>query len=256
MKLSICLFFVFSLICSQASEYETSSVSTTYVDQQLTVLSCDISMDSTSNKLTITLVGPSTVWYSVGFGNSYMSKTYSIIVDGDGNVEERYLIGTTSGKSLDDSFTVDSNIVSGSSRTVVLSRDLDCDLASKYHHEFSLDESKIETIYGYGTTSYLENHGENQRGSTTLLMTRKKSSSEKKKGFGNIMAIDLQNRTSLIAILASCVVIAIIIFYVTYKYKKQNQNGYLPLSYNPSSKNRINEEYEEIMDEKHHLVVV
>jgi len=250
MNLFFWCFAVFVVVLS--SEYDISMVSKVYVDTDSLTLSCDILMDSAANKLTITMVGPSTVWYSVGFGNSVMSKTYSIIVDGEGNVEERYLIGTTSGISLADTFTVESNSVTDSLRTVVLSRDLNYKTPTSYHHSFSLDESTIATIYGYGTTSYLENHGEDQRGSDTVSMTRTATSKN-----SNIKGINLQNRTTMITITVSFAVVMGIILYAMYNYWKQDTKGYIVLtSNNLDSKHKFETYSSFSVDENDRLVVV
>jgi len=255
MKLFLCYFIACFLVLSQA-DYDTSTVSKTYVDTDSATLSCDILMDSASNKLTITMVGPSTVWYSVGFGNSLMSKTYSIIVDGSGNVEERYLVGTTSGISLADTFTVESNSVTASVRTVTISRDLNYKTPTSYHHSFSLSEATIDTIWGYGTTSYLENHGVDQRGDEKITMTRTQTSSKKNAG-SHIILINLNNTTTMITIAASCVVVMGVIFYVMYNYYKKSKNGYTLLnSHNLESKTKFNEYGTNIHDENDHLVVV
>jgi len=256
MKFFFWFFTLFFLILSQSSDYDTSTVSKVYVDSGSVKLSCDVLMDSASNKLTVTMVGPSAVWYSVGFGNSVMSKTYSIIVDGEGNVEERYLIGTTSGISLADTFTVESNSVTDSVRTVVLSRDLNYNTPTHYHHSFSLDESTIETIYGYGTTSYLENHGEDQRGNEKLSMTRTKTSS-KKNGNSHIIPINLQNRTTMIILAVSCVIAIGVILYVVHNYYKHRENGYTLLNSTKLDSTTASHEYGAIIpDENDRLVVV
>ena len=54
-------------------------------------------MDSKADLVTITLTGPSSVWFGVGFNASAMKDApWAIIVEGDGNVTERKLRGVFS----------------------------------------------------------------------------------------------------------------------------------------------------------------
>lgn len=219
-------------------------------------------MDSTTNKLTIKMAGPSTVWYGFGFGNSEMSETYSIIVDGEGNVEERYLIGTTAGNELDTTFNVESVTVSGSTRQVVLSRDLDDDLPTKYHYKFSIDDSKLKTIYGWGTTSYLDNHGVDQRGDAVLMMTRTKTSGKTKEFHPKEFHPKTSSSKSTIfspktiGVLIACAIIMSIVFYAVCKSNNKNRDGYFALQ-NFSQKNDAMKTYKpNIANENDRLVVV
>jgi len=72
---------------------------------------------------TITLEGPATVWYGVGFNAQVMKDApWAIIVDGHGGVTERKLADQSPGTLLNSSVTVVSNTVSGANRTVVMTR--------------------------------------------------------------------------------------------------------------------------------------
>lgn len=73
--------------------------------------------------MTISLVGPSNVWFGVGFNASAMKDApWAIIVDGYGNVTERKLADQNPGKQLATSLSVLSTSVSGGLRTVVATR--------------------------------------------------------------------------------------------------------------------------------------
>jgi len=264
MKLTtVAVFLAVLSLLLKASEYTRSSFSNTYVKSQSITVSCDISMDSSSNKITMTLVGPSNVWYGVGFGNTEMSGTYSIIVYSTGYVEERYLIGTTPGNLLDSTFTLTSMYTAGSTRTVVLVRDLDYHLPSSYHYEFSVHDSTLETIYGYGTTAGLEYHGTDKRGSATLSVVQ--SYSNYKNPITNGMSTNKQHGRMLsITILVSCFVIISIILFVAYRHKNQN-NGYVSIdnsdhndfiSIDDSTQSKIMDTFGNTYDENDRLVVV
>lgn len=166
-----------TIVCVSATDYSSSSVSKTYVSKSSVTLSMNLEMSSDDNTLTITLVGPSTVYFSVGFGEKIMKNCYTIVIDGDGNISERKLSKKDEGDELDTTFDIDSNTVDGSLRTIVLTRDYDYDLTSDDYFTFTIDDTSIKTIWAYGKTSYLSDHGETRRGDTTLTMTRVESTS-------------------------------------------------------------------------------
>lgn len=74
---------------------------------------------------TITLAGPASVWFGVGFDAQAMKDgPWAVIVEGGGKVSERKLQDQNPGRLLNASVTVASNTVAGSIRTVVLRRPL------------------------------------------------------------------------------------------------------------------------------------
>jgi hypothetical protein len=71
----------------------------------------------------ITLIGPSSVWFGVGFDAQNMGdEPYTIVVDGTGSVTERKLGNHQAGTLLNSSVTVISSTVQNNRRTIVLSR--------------------------------------------------------------------------------------------------------------------------------------
>lgn len=75
-------------------------------------LTMHIDLDGSSGNVTFTLVGPSDVWFGVGFNASAMADApYTIVVDGDGNVTERKLANHMPGQILENSIDVLSNTV-------------------------------------------------------------------------------------------------------------------------------------------------
>jgi len=88
-------------------------------------------------QVVLTLTGPSTVWYGVGFGASEMKgAAWSVIVDGLGQVTERHLGDHTAGTILAPSVNVTAMRVTGTLRTVVLTRGL--------RGTFNFDENSAE----------------------------------------------------------------------------------------------------------------
>ena len=104
------------------------------------LITVGVTMDTIGNTVTLTLIGPATVYYSVGFGGTSMDDVYSIIINED--VQERYLNGYNSGTLLStSSWTTESNTVSGIFRTVVLTRvyDEQSDIDDDRYYTFNED---------------------------------------------------------------------------------------------------------------------
>ena len=66
-----------------------------------------IGIDLNKESATITLEGPSSVWFGVGFGAQAMADLpWTIVIDGNGNVTERKLSNHAGGKLLPTSIKV------------------------------------------------------------------------------------------------------------------------------------------------------
>jgi len=97
-----------------------------------------LDMDPKTNKATITLQGPSDVWFGVGFGGHHVSThgadpsvgvsmvgtNWTLVVFPNGTVQERKLGNHEAGVLLPQTITVTSNKVEGGSRTVTLTRSI------------------------------------------------------------------------------------------------------------------------------------
>ena len=84
-----------------------------------------VKLDSTikNGLVTIIMSGPSNVWYGVGFNAQVMNdKPYTIVIDGNDQVAEYKLDNHAPGTLLKPSINVISNTVSGTTRTVVMTR--------------------------------------------------------------------------------------------------------------------------------------
>ena len=91
----------------------------------------DLKVDLDDTGATITITGPATVWFGVGFNATSMNdRPWTVVVDGYGKVTERHLAFHDPGTSLPPSVTVVSNTVTGAKRTVVLTRPLAGDVFS------------------------------------------------------------------------------------------------------------------------------
>jgi len=214
----------------EATDYTTSKFSSTYVKTSRAKLKMSLSMDKSENTVTLKLIGPSDVWFSVGFGNSEMASTYCVVVDGYGDVSERYLIEKTAGNELDDSWDIESNEVDGSSRTVILTRDYDAELPSSYHHTFSTSSQFMDTIWGYGTDADLGDHGKDKRGTLKLTAKRSKAKVAEVELYGAMTEDYMKESyesyltTSSVLTWITCGVTLAIIIYFAYKKWYANKN--------------------------------
>jgi len=130
-------------------------------------------LDESDSSATITLSGPSGVWFGVGFDapNFVMADNpYAIIVDGAGEVSERKLdapgIGHGPGSLLSASIEVLSAVDEEGFKTVVLRRALAG--ASSDHYSFDVSKPSIPLLIASGTTPDYAHHGADTKSGETL----------------------------------------------------------------------------------------
>ena len=119
---------------------------------------------NSNDTMTITLTGPSAVWFGVGFFAQAMEdKPYAIIIEGgSGAVSERVLashMGTVSspaGTLLAPSLKVISSSTADGERTVILTRPLLG--ATEQHANFTLQDVEIPVINAIGSSPTLTYH--------------------------------------------------------------------------------------------------
>lgn len=128
-----------------------------------------VTVDGAAKLVTITMSGPAAFWFGVGFNASKMADLpYTIIVDGNGNVQERKLADHDEGAVLTPSLRVLNSSVSGGLRTVVLQRALAGLTAD--HYTFSPALADISFINALGSTVELAQH--KARGAASLALFR------------------------------------------------------------------------------------
>ena len=129
----------------------------------------EVGIDTAKDLVTITLTGPSAVWFGTGFNASAMKDSpWAIIVDGTGNVTERKLQDQNPGTQLPDSVTVLSSTVAGDLRTVVVTRPLIGKTADYYTFNTATDGS-LSFINAIGSTPTLSYHKEKTPSSLAVL---------------------------------------------------------------------------------------
>jgi hypothetical protein len=117
----------------------------------------ELAVNSMSGDVTITLTGPSTVWFGAGFFAQTMEDApYTIIVDGTGAVSERRMANHAIGRLLKSTVKVLSNTVVSGTRTVMLSRSATSHVAD--YANFTMTELEVPFISAVGSTSDLSYH--------------------------------------------------------------------------------------------------
>lgn len=132
-----------------------------------TFVNLSITVDTTNANVTLT--GPSSVWFGVGFNAQTMKDApYAIIVDGTGAVTERRLVEHGPGIVLTNSVTVVSNTVQAGFRTVVLSRGVTG--KTTQHYTIPTQPGDINIITAVGQSSTFSYHGPKRTGSKITLV--------------------------------------------------------------------------------------
>lgn len=118
----------------------------------------DVSLDLANDLATITLTGPSAVWFGVGFGAEMMKDApWAIIVDGNGKVTEMKLSDQgTNNVLLKPTVEVKSSSVTGALRNVVVTRPLKG--ASSDYYSFNGSNPTVNFINAVGAGTLLAFH--------------------------------------------------------------------------------------------------
>jgi len=133
----------------------------------VSVTTFSLRLDATTDQgeVTITLKGPSNVWYGVGLGATVMADSpNAIIVSGNGTIFEQKLQNQGAGSRLAMSLKIISNEVLSGLRTVVLKRPFKG--LTKDHYTFDVTESNLDFINAIGKGVELAYHA--TRASSTL----------------------------------------------------------------------------------------
>ena len=121
------------------------------------VTNFEVDLDSETDTATLTISGPSSVWFGVGLGAQAMKDSpNAIIVSGNGTVFEQKLGDQQAGKRLALSVKVVSATVANGVRTVVLTRSLKGLTAE--HYSFDVTKPSIQYINAIGRGSTFAYH--------------------------------------------------------------------------------------------------
>ena len=127
-------------------------------------MTLDITMNTTTDSLEMEFSGPSSGYFSVGFGSTGMNGTYILLVNSNGTMAERKL-GQYNGGSFLTSSIAYSAVTAGTTRTAYIERSRIG--ASANHYTFPANGGSIPLIWAKGGTSF-GNHGNANRGIGTI----------------------------------------------------------------------------------------
>ena len=161
------IFLTLLMVCSFGfSQFTTGTVT-------LTGSSRTLKIDTDATMVTMTLTGPSTAWLGIGFGGNLMASVSDFFI-WNSTANRDYTPTTpsinnghntpTADDAISQSWTIVSDNVSGTTRTVVATRAL----VSAGDYTFGNDPSNIQIIFAQGSTTQLGNHGTNPHASQIL----------------------------------------------------------------------------------------
>jgi len=151
MKKITFLFYFLATFYSWAQGYSTGTISLNNTAGVAMTAKIDV-----NTLVTLTLTGPSNRWFALGFGASSMTAGTDVVVCHANTVAlpsfDRYLTGFAAPVSDGTQhWTVTSNTVSGSVRTIIATRALSTGDVNDY--TFSSNPNPISLIWAYGSTA-------------------------------------------------------------------------------------------------------
>lgn len=126
-----------------------------------------IKIDTNASTVTMTLTGPNTVWFGIGFNGFSMSEVSDMFIWNATSNRDYTPSGGQSTPSADasQSWTITSDTVTGSTRTVVATRPL----VSAGDYTFTNDATSINIISNQGLSTTIGYHGNNNLRSVQTL---------------------------------------------------------------------------------------
>lgn len=161
MKRRLLLAFALAAI-SFGVNAQTASTTTTLGSTGMTA-----KIETSTTLVTLTLTGPSNRWLAIGFGGSQMSSATDMFIWNVTANRDYTPSGGQSAPSPDasQSWTVTSDNVSGTTRTVIATRAL----VSSGDYTFTNTATNIPVIFALGSSTTISSH--TSRGSTTISRT-------------------------------------------------------------------------------------
>lgn len=134
--------------------------------------SVKVKIDGTTNKTTLEMVAPSTVWFSVGFGGTNMSSGADVFRSDGSTITD----AKTSSRVLppadgQQDWSIESNDVSNGVRTMIVTRDNDTGDSDDF--VFDANAGSLTLIWALGSSSTYAYHG-GARGATSVTVLNTK----------------------------------------------------------------------------------
>jgi len=128
----------------------SQSITTGDLDFGTQNISLNATVNTSTNIVTMTITGPQTRWFGIGFDATFMNGTYAIIFkENNGTIEERMLVGHSKGNLLGQELSISSDTNDGVIRTVVLTKPRNAADANAYDFP-TTDGSTTNVIWGFG----------------------------------------------------------------------------------------------------------
>ncbi|CAE7469985.1 unnamed protein product [Symbiodinium pilosum] len=142
-----------------------------FVGASSPLVNVSVVLDLTKQQARISLAGPSSAWFGVGFNAVAMAdQPWSLIVDGSGAVTERKLGDHQPGQLLKPSIVVEESKVVGNLRTVTVTRALKGASADYYSFSpFTDGSGELNFICAVGSTPNLSYHSQRTPGRLSFL---------------------------------------------------------------------------------------
>lgn len=153
------------LLTTQSNAQVFSGTTTVSSSNNMTVT---VTVNTNTNLATITMTGTNGSWYAYGFGGSSMNGTYALVSNGTNTITERSLGFHTGGSTLTNSTTLTGNNLSGSTRTMKVTRSITG--ATGSHYTFPSSAQNISIIWAKGNSSSFGQHSSSNRGSSVLSL--------------------------------------------------------------------------------------
>ena len=155
---------LFTLIT--VSVAQTKSTGTKALGSLMTM---KIDKDSATSIVTITLTGPSDKWFGIGLNATSMTNGTDCLYYTTTLVDSKITGRTTPITDTNtNDWTVSSNTISGTTRTLILTRNF---VGGTGDYTFLYPDSSLNVIWAYGTSATLSQHPSNAFGSASLTFT-------------------------------------------------------------------------------------
>lgn len=136
----------------------------------LSNLSAEIEVNGTTDKTTLTISGPSNVWLAIGFGGSGMSSGTDVFRTNGTTIVDAVTAGfVLPPADAQEDWTLESNTVNGSRRTIVATRANDTGDANDF--VFNASAGSLSIIYAIGSSTTYAQHSGNNRGATAFQLS-------------------------------------------------------------------------------------
>ncbi|KAB1155085.1 T9SS type A sorting domain-containing protein [Flavobacterium luteum] len=121
-----------------------------------TIISIQIDLNQTTSLATFTVVGPSTRWFSIGFNATTMASNTDCITSSGTAVLDQVLPGGHQEANTDatNNLTVVSNVVNGTSRTIIATRPFNTGDSEDYTFNFA--NNTLNLIWANGPSGVID----------------------------------------------------------------------------------------------------